>query len=75
MSEMKNPLYLLNGKYAFLGVPVSADVEHIQTVSANNGVVHLRVSADVGIHSLDPANWCSYLGELWNAELIYTWGT
>lgn len=56
MSEMKNPLYLLKTKYAFLGVPVSADVKRIQTVSANNGVVHLRISADVGIHSPDPAN-------------------
>ncbi len=71
----KNPLYLLKTKHAFLGVPVSADIEHIQTVSGNNGVVHLRISADVGIHSPDPANRWSYLGDLWNAELIYTWGT
>lgn len=55
-ARKKVSLYLLYAKYAFLSVPVSADVEHIQTVSTNNGVVHLCISADVSIHSLDPAN-------------------
>lgn len=55
-ARKKDSLYLLNAKDAFLGVPVSADVEHIQTFSADNGVVHLCISADVGIPSLNPAN-------------------
>lgn len=55
-ARKKDSLYLLNAKYAFLGVPVSADVKHIQTFSTNYGIVHLCISAYVGIHSLNPAN-------------------
>lgn len=64
-------VYLLYSEHAFLGLRVSDDVKHVQAIPTNNRVVHLRISADVGIHSSDGADWFSHSSELWNAELIY----